>query len=227
MCELSLLTEKDLSPKANKALKYLRKEILLGKFSAGDHISAPEIASKLDISRVPVREAINELEKQGIVNTIPRRGSFLVKFDNDDIREIYDIRMMLEGRILEILIKERLLTTKDLNCLEKLANKMLNVAQENEITREEIIKFMEFDMNFHQLLWKRSERKLSYKILMSNYIQLQIAMILDYQQESNLEQTAENHFQIIEQLKNRDIEGCRQALRDHIFVYNDKLGEII
>lgn len=220
------LNNKKLNKKANKALEYLKRNILLGNYSGGQHISEPEIAKIVGVSRPPVRAAIRELENQGIVKTIPRRGSFVVEFTEDDIKEIYDIRIMLEGKILKILIEKRLLNTNDFEQLEKYAEQMLKIANKNDISNENIIEFMEFDIEFHQLLWEKSERRLSYKMLANNYIQLQLAMIQDYKEEANLTQTAMNHFKIIEKLKEGDEKGCRKSLVDHIVVYNKKLEDI-
>lgn len=227
MQELNIFTSEDLSPKANRALKHLKKEILFGNYTGGDHLSAPRIAETLDISRVPVREAIKELEKMGIVKTIPRKGSFVIDFTDEDINEIYDIRIMLEGKILKILIEERLLTTEDLNQLESYAERMLEIAEAAEMDKQDVIDFMHNDINFHHILWKRSGRRISYEILINNYMQLEIAMISDYALEANFEQTASNHLWIVEKLGERDIEGSRRALIEHIYTHNDKLEEIL
>lgn len=205
---------------SNKVIEYLKKQILMGEYSSGDHISEPKIAKKLEVSRAPVREAILYLERQGIIKCIPRRGSFVVEFNEKDIKEIYEIRIILEEKVLETLIVERLLTTKDYSSLEDLAKEMLDISTNDNLPlKEKMFLFMEKDIKFHKHLWKKSKRRLSYRILKNNYFQLQLAMVHDYHLDPDLESTAKNHFAILENLKNRDLKGCREALIEHIKVY--------
>jgi len=212
---------------SNKVLHYLKEQIFLGFYSAGDHISEPKIAKELDVSRAPVRVAINTLEKQGLIKSIPRRGSFVVEFDEQDIEEIYDIRIMLEGKILKILIEERLLTTQDYKNLEKLAEKMLEISRLDKSLEEKIIPFMKNDIDFHKYLWEKSGRKLSYRVLQNNYFQMQLAMIHDYKKDTNLEKTVIHHFNILKYLKENNFKRCYGALIDHIVDYNKKIKNFI
>ncbi|MDY0179395.1 MAG: GntR family transcriptional regulator, partial [Synergistaceae bacterium] len=104
-----------------KVAEYLREEILWsGRFRTGQHIQEMEIAEELNISRAPVREALRELEHQGIVNYLPRRGTFVATFDHDDFQEIADIRFMIESRVIDILVGEGRLGPEDFRRLRGL-----------------------------------------------------------------------------------------------------------
>ena len=70
-------------------VEYLKEAILSGTYNEGDRIVETEVADHLGVSRAPIREAIRELEKEGIVETKPRRGSFVTKYSLEDIKEIY------------------------------------------------------------------------------------------------------------------------------------------
>lgn len=79
-------------------LSSLRAAVLDGTLAAGDHIVETEIAARLGISRGPVREALAELEQEGLVVKYPYRGTFVASFSAHDVREIYSLRALLEGR---------------------------------------------------------------------------------------------------------------------------------
>jgi DNA-binding GntR family transcriptional regulator len=83
---------------AQHAVEGLRRALTSGELSPGDKIRQEEIAANLGISVSPVREALATLEQEGQVTYLPRRGYFVTEFDVDDLREIYELRALLEER---------------------------------------------------------------------------------------------------------------------------------
>jgi GntR family transcriptional regulator of gluconate operon len=74
----------------------LRRAIILGELAPGLHLQEPLLAQKFGVSRVPVREALIRLEHEGLVRSEPRRGAFVVGMTLSQIREVYDMRRLLE-----------------------------------------------------------------------------------------------------------------------------------
>jgi DNA-binding GntR family transcriptional regulator len=83
---------------AQHAVEGLRRALTSGELSPGDKIRQEEIADALGISLSPVREALAILEQEGQVTYLPRRGYFVTELDMDDLREIYELRALLEER---------------------------------------------------------------------------------------------------------------------------------
>ncbi len=81
----------------DKAAAYLRNEILTGRLRPGAKIDQEEVADALGISRLPVREALIELAQENLVDAIPRRGSFVARIDENDIRDLYEIQGYIAG----------------------------------------------------------------------------------------------------------------------------------
>ena len=81
----------------DKAATYLRDEILTGGLRAGEKIDQEELADRLGMSRLPVREALIELAQENLVDWIPRRGSFVAEFTEDDILDLYAIQGAVAG----------------------------------------------------------------------------------------------------------------------------------
>src|SRR3954471_4720361 len=79
----------------------LRDEILRGEISPGAALRQEELAERFGVSRLPVRDALMRLEAQGLVHVYPNRGAFVISLSADEVREIYEMRILLEGDILE------------------------------------------------------------------------------------------------------------------------------
>lgn len=210
---------------STRVAEYLKRQIFLGNYQGGDHIPEKEIADELDVSRAPVREAIQNLEKRGLLKTIPRRGSFVESFAEEDIKEIFEIRIMLEGRVLDTLIDKALLSEEDFMKLEGFIDDMVDIVNQDIKEREKVVELNEADINFHKYLWKKSKRELTRNLLDRIYNQLKLAMIVDTRLEDDLESSARDHHKIITALKNKDSEAAQKALIDHIVSFKRELME--
>jgi DNA-binding GntR family transcriptional regulator len=79
----------------------LREEILRGEVEPGQALRQEELAERFGVSRLPVRDALLRLEAQGLVHVYPNRGAFVVALSADEVREIYEMRILLEGDVIE------------------------------------------------------------------------------------------------------------------------------
>lgn len=206
---------------SNLVVDYIKESILAGVYKEGQRLLETEIANILGISRAPVREAIKELEKEGIVQTLPRRGTFVTRFTMEDIKEIFDIRMLLENNILKILIYEDRLKEKDFHHLEQLVREMEQVAGSTMELTEKSIRINMKDMEFHRFLWNKSGSKRRVRILEGIFFQLRMAMLYDTNETGDLSKTATDHYKIIEALRSKDIAKCKSALAEHIITYKE------
>lgn len=82
---------------ADKVFKKLQEDILNGAKHPGENLTELKISAELGVSRTPVREAIHRLEQEGLVELIPNKGAVVVGVSEQDLRDIYEIRMKLEG----------------------------------------------------------------------------------------------------------------------------------
>lgn len=197
----------------------IKESILAGTYKEGDRILETEVALKLGISRAPVREGIKELAKEGVVTIIPRKGTYVTKFSVEDIKEVFDIRLLLENDILKILIDEDKLTEKDFNHLEDLIEEMVRTASSTMDVLDKSIMINLKDMEFHRYIWEKSGSKRRVKILEDMFFQLRMAMLYDTNETGDLYTTATDHYEIIDSLKSKDLEKCKKALREHIISY--------
>lgn len=206
---------------AEYVIDYVKSKILSGEYESGDHIPETEIAKKLGISRAPVREGIRELQNLGIIDFIPRRGNYVAKIGPNDIKEIFDIRIMIEGYMLKILIEEKKLTTEVVDHLESIVKEMLIISESQGDLMEKARLMSIKDIEFHKYLWHCSGSLRGKDILEGLHFQLQMAMIYDTKESGDLHLTAAEHYTIIEELKKGDFAACERALKSHINIYND------
>ncbi|NYB75873.1 GntR family transcriptional regulator [Sedimentibacter hydroxybenzoicus DSM 7310] len=200
---------------------YIKEAILSGEYKVGDHINESEVANKLGISRAPIREAIRELENDGILTTLPRKGTYVTEYSLDDIKEVFDIRLLLENNINKILIYENKLTEDDFNHLEQIVKDMVSIAESSIDDNKKSLLINKKDMDFHRFIWKKSGSQRRVKILESMFFQLRIAMLYDMLKTGDLIMSATDHYEIIESLRSKDIDRCKNALRGHIISYKD------
>ena len=198
---------------------YIKEAILSGEYKVGDHINESEVASTLGISRAPVREAIRELENDGILTTMPRKGTYVTEYSIEDIKEVFDIRLLLENNINKILIYENKLAENDFNHLEQIVKDMVDIAESSLDNEKKSLLINKKDMDFHRFIWQKSGSQRRVKILESMFFQLRIAMMYDMQKTGNLILSATDHYEIIESLRSKDIDRCKKALREHIISY--------
>ena len=195
---------------------YIKDRILSGVYKGGDHLLETDIAETLGISRGPVREAIKAVEQTGIITVEPRRGAYVTTFDRDSIKEVFEIRLLLETSILEDLIDKKQLNQADFDTLTSIVEEMVEIAQSQTDRNEAMLALNEKDIEFHQYIWRKSQSRRKEKILDDHFFQLRLVMLHDTRVTQNLMKTATDHFGIIDGLRNGDFKSCKQSLIDHI-----------
>lgn len=86
---------------ANRVADELRRRILMGEFAPGQRLKIDELASLCEVSHMPVREALRELEGEGVLEVVPHRGAVIRGVDRRFVRNLYDLRGAIEGILTE------------------------------------------------------------------------------------------------------------------------------
>jgi len=100
----------------------LRELILAGSLPAGAKLGEAELATRLDVSRTPVREALSRLAAEGLVDIVPNRGARVVRWSDEDLEQIFELRLRLEPYAVGLAVPR--LTDSDLKDLDDLAQRM-------------------------------------------------------------------------------------------------------
>lgn len=134
----------------SELVEHLRDEIIRGELVPGQHLRLEEIADRFEISTMPVREALRDLEAEGIVTIFPHRGAVVTEFSADDLHDIYEIRATLEEMATRLAVP--LLTEETLTELNNVIEQMNNHLGE-------LVVLVKLNHVFHNTLYAASGRK--------------------------------------------------------------------
>ena len=126
--------------------------ILSGKYRPGDRLNESQIARELSISRIPVREALSQLQEQGLVQNRERRGMFVTNIGPEEVEQIFALRFLLESEALKLARGH--MTPQILASLEKLIAQM-------DAWDGNLLEAAALDLEFHRTLWKACGQSLS------------------------------------------------------------------
>ena len=141
------------------AAELLAEKILSGKIRPGERLNESELSRQLQISRAPIREALQHLLEQGIVVNITRRGMFVVSLEQEDIQKINSLRLILEAEALRL--ARRLAKPADIEKVARLLKKMENMEPAPTSSSVQI------DIEFHRTIWRIAGNEYLEKILTS------------------------------------------------------------
>lgn len=185
----------------------LRNAITQGAFYPGQELDEIAIAEDLQISRMPVRQAMSALEVEGLVTRIMRKGVYVTKLDQHDLEEIYATRIALEELAIRAAIPKY--TEEDFN---KIENNL--IASQEKISS--YATFLEVDKEFHFLLYLPSRWRRVTKYIQQLRNNTAMYRILCSQlSHDSLLQSLDEHKKIFEACKAKKIEEAVHLLKEH------------
>lgn len=199
-----LLTDQDRSTLQNKVTNKLREVILKGHFKMGDRLIQEEWAAKLGVSRMPIREALVQLEREGLVRLEPRRGAIVTPISVDDIEEIYQLRALLEGEAVEQALPY--IEDEDIAELSRLHDKMKSLRD----TEDDVEQYMKINIDFHYILRRGCPWRRIHDII--DTLWKGIPPYTPSLLSNHLQETHKEHELMLEAVKNKDGKKLRQVM---------------
>ena len=192
-----------------KAYAEIRRRILNGELSAEVPLSEYQLAEELGLSRTPVREAIKRLEREGLVQSIPNRGTFVAELTARDISEIYQVREQLEGFAARIAAE----TMSD-ESIKKLEEEILIL---NTLASEgQLIEVVDSDIRLHKHIIASTQNSRLIELLGTLDDQMHRVRALFPQSSQWLEATLAEHANIVKAIKARDGDAAEKAMKTHL-----------
>src|SRR3954447_3738907 len=185
----------------DEVARWFRRAIFSGELKPGQRINQDEIAEKLELSRLPIREAVIALEREGLIRTIPRRGSFVWEFRRQDILDQYEVYAIVSALATERAAEN--LSEEELAELRRSVGEM--TAAKDPDQREAA------NDHFHAIINRasRSPRLMWLLALLASSVPVGF-------HDTGWEIAARDHLEIIESLERNDAKAAAQAMRDHI-----------
>jgi len=144
---------KDYDLLSTKVYRILKSSIIKGNLKPGEKLSESKIAEQLGVSRTPVREAIQKIAAEGFVKMEPNLGIVVHEFSLKDLKEVLQIRRVLEGLAASLTAEE--ITQEEVSQLEKIIEET-NIC----VIKNDVVTYNEFNAKFHSLIcqFSRNER---------------------------------------------------------------------
>ncbi|MDB4890249.1 MAG: GntR domain protein [Gemmatimonadetes bacterium] len=194
---------------AGMTLDSLRDRILRGRFPEGEPLRQDAIAEELGVSRIPVREALRQLESEGLVTFHPHRGAVVSTLSLEEITELFELRAEIESDLLRRAIP-RMTTADDASSRDILE------AYESALESGEVSLWGELNWQFHSSLYAPSKRQYTLNILSKlhqhadRYLRMQLALT------HGESRARTEHRAIALATRKRDVRKASQLMRDHI-----------
>jgi DNA-binding GntR family transcriptional regulator len=219
MDDLLIEIEKEFKPKYHVSLveqltAFFTDAIVGGRLKGGERLVENELQRKFGISRAPIRESLRILEKNGLVVTIPRKGSFVRKIEQKDIEENFPIRSYLESLAARQAIAN--LTPEDIKSMEESLAMMTDMARKNDFNS-----YLKHHSSFHRTFIYASNNKRLIELvelLRSQMIWFRVSYL--YVQE-NYEYAIRVHRQILDLFIKKDSDRVEALVKEHILIALD------
>jgi DNA-binding GntR family transcriptional regulator len=184
----------------------LRQQIINGQLPEGTPLRQERLAAELGVSRVPLREAIRQLEAEGLVVSELHKGTVVSSLSLDEIQELFDIRVRMETWLFELAIPN--MTDPDFEQAEAIIDEAM--------TSGNVQHWGELNWRFHETILRASGNKIALKLLKTvhdnanRYVNLQIVVADDVERELS------DHKTLLAYARLRDVRRGVDMLRGHI-----------
>ena len=207
-------------PLRDVVFQTLRGAILKGDLKPGERLMELQLASKLGVSRTPIREAIRMLEQEGLAVTIPRKGAEVAKMTEKDMEDVLEIRLSLEGLAVRLSCEK----------ITPAALQELKVAMEDfeEKTKNgQFVEMAKADVKFHEILYKASNNP-KLQQLLSNLREQMYRYRVEYLKDDSIyPRLIEEHQKMYDALKSKDSKLAESYVERHLHNQAEAVKKII
>ena len=192
-----------------KVFQQLKISILAGEFENGAELREIALAKKLGVSRTPVREALRQLEQEGLVEIYPNRGAYVKGITYKDVEDIFRIRARLEGLCAEMAVSS--ITHEQLDKLDEII--LLSKFYEEKKDMEHLLKM---DSQFHEVLFESCGSKMLEHQLKDYHQYVQKARLRSLKRQERAKKSTQEHEEILLAIKDKDAKRADELATRHI-----------
>ena len=194
----------------------IREAIASGQFKPGQRLVEKALAQQLGISRAPVREALRQLESEGLVVGRPHRGVYVAELSSEDVWEIYTLRAAVEG--LAVRLVARQVEPEVVEELGDLVRKMRVAAERGR--REEL---SQLDMRFHEVLCRAASHRRLLEAWQSMYAQARMLVSMIALREMLPARLVRHHEEVTDAIRRGDPAEAERLLTSHILAIGERV----
>lgn len=187
----------------------VREDILSGVYAQGDELKEATLGAKLGVSRTPVREALRQLELEGLVEIVPNRGARVTGISRKDVCDIYYMRLSLEGLAARWAAEH--MKEEEIAQLEEVV-----LLSEFHLKNEKQDQLARLDGRFHEILYHSSSSRMLEHVLTDFHHYVKKARFISVKSPNRAVESVTEHKEILEAIKNRDGDLAEKLGRKHI-----------
>ncbi|HMM19924.1 MAG TPA: GntR family transcriptional regulator [Selenomonadales bacterium] len=202
--------------KNNYIYENLKDEIVEGKRRPGERIAIPEVAKRYNVSGMPVREALNRLHQDGLIEIVPHVGARVMNFDMDKFKEIMMIRIALEA--LAAKMSTPYINDETKVKLEELHQEMIRCAESGQYS-----KYSKLNKEFHQIIYSAGPYPLLSEMIGSLWTKSEFSRNIFGRFPERVKVSIEQHKRLLEAIKNGDADKAHEVVCEQ----NDSAYEMI
>lgn len=211
-----MIVDKNIKSKGQSVFLTLEEEILSGALKPGDTLTEIALSERLGVSRTPLRAAIHALAEEGLVEVVPNKGAVVLGVSRDDLVEIYDIRMRLEGIAASLAAKR----ISD-EALAKLSESV--ELSEFYLMKNDSDHLKELDSDFHNIIYKSSGNRHLCKILSELHRNIRSYRKMSLSVPERLTTSVEEHKKLLAAIQAHDGALAEKIAVEHIRAALDNL----
>ena len=196
----------------------LRESIIRGELKPGTKLTEPELATRLGISRTPIRESFRQLESEGFLTVIPRKGAVVSNITRKDIEDFFELKSLLEGYAARVAAEK--MTEKDVDKLIQINKELADCAENNNYER-----FFTKNEEFHNyfLTFCGNEKLVEIRdTMVKRFLGFRMAAL---SMPGRLMESVKQHEQAIKAFKKGDGRLAEAVLVEHALLGGDYLAE--
>lgn len=183
-----------------RVFETIRENILNGVYKENDELREAALGAELGVSRTPVREALRQLELEGLVKIVPNRGAFVTGITQKDVRDIYIIRSLIEGLCARWATEN--ITDAQMEELEEII--LLSEFHLNRGKTEQSNQVVELDGKFHQVLYEACDSRILQHVLSDFHKYVRLARKTSVADRNRAEKSIQEHKEILQAIKDKD-----------------------
>ncbi|KLK91287.1 GntR family transcriptional regulator [Microvirga vignae] len=194
---------------ASAVAEELRRRIVDGDLKSGLQLRQDALAAEFGVSRIPVREALMQLEAEGLVKILPHRGAIVSELSMEEVQELFELRMLLEPRLLKA--SARYLTEMDYDRLDR-------ILQEygSELRAKHVRRWGELNTEFHNVLYQHAGQPRAQAIVANLLQECDRHTRLQLSLTGGMERAEIEHAELVRLCKNGKISAACALLKTHI-----------
>ena len=197
----------------SKAYEIIKKRIVSCEYALGDILDEKALIDEFGVSRTPIREALNVLAEEGMVDIVPRRAILVSHISTKDVSNLYHLRLLLEPDSVKIAAE-----ASDANCLKEFRERIL------ASRKTDIYTYSQLDSELHLYIAQCTQNNTLIRFMKILMDQTQRVRFLSSDFAERREGAYKEHLAIIDCLQRRDGDAAAQQMIQHICAAHKGMG---